>query len=126
MTGTEFPEVEVPAHDSLFIFVKVTVDPQNSNSPMVIDDSIVFTTNGQVQDVNLTAWGQDAHYIVANKVLGGSLRYKIVAGEGEDITWVNDKPYLVYGWAVIDSTGNLNIDPGVRIHFYNGKWHVGV
>jgi hypothetical protein len=121
MPGYSFDEVEIPAHDSLFLFVKVTVDPQNSNSPMVIKDSIIFTTNGHVQDVNLTAWGQDAHYIVADTWLGSSLRYKIVAAEGEDNTWIDDKPYLVYGWAVVDSTGILRIDPGVRIHFYNGS-----
>lgn len=123
MAGTEFSEVEVPAHDSLFIFVKVTVDPNpfKPDSPFVISDSIIFTTNGHIQDLNLMAWGQDAHYIIADKLLGGSLNYSIVAHEGENITWSNDKPYLVYGWAVVDSTAQLNIDPGVRIHFYNGS-----
>jgi len=116
--------VEIAPDDSIFIFVKVTVDPQNSNSPMVVRDSIIFEFNGNMQDIDLTAWGQDAHYIVANKTIGGSLHYKIVAGENENITWPNDKPYLVYGYAVVDSTGHLNIDPGCRIHFYNnsGMW----
>jgi len=121
MTGVNFSEVEIPAHDSLFIFVKVTVDPNSNLSPFVIRDSLVFTTNGKLQDINLTAWGQNAHYIVADHILGGSMAYSIVSGEGENITWSNDLPYLVYGWAVIDSTGILNIDPGVRIHFYNGS-----
>ncbi|HNZ43558.1 MAG: hypothetical protein KAZ36_07045 [Bacteroidales bacterium] len=117
-------DVEIGPNDSIFIFVKVTVDPQNSNSPMVIRDSIIFELNGNVQDIDLTAWGQDAHYIVADKTLGGSLRYKIVAGENENITWTNDKPYLIYGYAVVDSTGKLNIEPGCRLHFYNnsGMW----
>lgn len=117
-------DVELPPNDSIFIFVKVTVDPQNSNSPMVVRDSIIFELNGNVQDVDLTAWGQDAHYIVADKTLGNSLHYKIVSGEHENITWVNDKPYLIYGYAVIDSTGKLNIEQGCRLHFYNnsGMW----
>ena len=74
--------------------------------------------------MKLTAWGQDAHYIVADKVFSGSLKYKIVAGENKNITWVNDKPYLIYGYAVIDSKGHLNIDPGCRLHFFNnsGMW----
>mgnify|MGYP000871456661 CR=1 FL=1 len=119
--GVAFSDVEIPANDSLFIFVKVTVDPQNSNSPLVIRDSLMFTTNGHQKKVGLTAWGQDAHYIVADKALGGSLNYKIVAGEGVDTTWTNDKPYLIYGYAVIDSTGTLRINPGVKLHFYNGS-----
>lgn len=121
VAGTRFEEVEIPAHDSLFIFVKVTVNPSSSLSPFVIRDSLVFNTNGKIQDVKLIAWGQNAHYIVPDHLLGGSLEYSIVSGEGENITWTNDLPYLVYGYAVIDSTGILNIDPGVRIHFYNGS-----
>lgn len=115
--------IDIEPNDSIFIFVKVTVDPQNSNSPMVVRDSIMFEVNGNRQRVLLTAWGQDAHYIVANKSIG-SLKYKIVAAENENITWVNDKPYLIYGYAVVDSVGRLNIDPGCRIHFYNrsGMW----
>ena len=122
--GVKVDNVEILPNDSIFIFVKVTVDPQNSNTPMVIKDSILFDLNGNEQNVKLTAWGQDAHYIVADKVFQGSLKYKIVAAENQNVTWPNDKPYLVYGYAVIDSTGQLNIDPGCRIHFYtnSGMW----
>jgi hypothetical protein len=121
--GNIIENVEIAANDSIFIFVKVTVDPQNSNSPMVIRDSILFDFNTNQQHVKLTAWGQDAHYIVADKMLG-SLKYKIVADSLENITWVNDKPYLIYGYAVIDSKGQLNIDPGCRLHFFtnSGMW----
>jgi hypothetical protein len=122
--GNSISDVEIAGNDSIFIFVKVTVDPQNSNSPMVIRDSILFDINTNQQQVKLTAWGQDAHYIVADKVFQGSLKYKIVVGENKDTTWVNDKPYLIYGYAVIDSKGHLNIDPGCRLHFFNnsGMW----
>ncbi len=113
--------IDIEAGDSMYIFVKVTVDPTNSNNPMVIADSIIFNTNDNIQDIKLAAWGQDAHYVVADQVLGGSLHYKIVAGEGEDITWANDKPYVIYGYAVVDSTGILRIDAGTRVHFYNGS-----
>ncbi|MEI6124839.1 MAG: right-handed parallel beta-helix repeat-containing protein [Bacteroidota bacterium] len=119
--GAKVDNVEILPNDSIFIFVKVTVDPQNSNSPMVIKDSILFDINGNQQNVKLTAWGQDAHYIVADKVFQGTLKYRIVAAEHENNTWINDKPYLVYGYAVIDSTGQLNIDAGCRIHFFNGS-----
>jgi hypothetical protein len=122
--GNSISDVEIAGNDSIFIFVKVTVDPQNSNNPMVIRDSILFDINTNQQHVDLTAWGQDAHYIVADKVFSGSLKYTIVAAEGENITWPNDKPYLIYGYAVIDSMGRLNIDPGCRLHFFNnsGMW----
>jgi len=117
--------VELDKGDSLFIFVKVTIDPTLQNSPLIVKDSIIFETNGNIQDVDLVAWGQDAHFFVGNKKLPGlSYPYVIVAGEGESVEWTDDKPYVIYGWAVIDSTGILNIGPGCNIHFHqnSGLW----
>ena len=99
--------IELSASDSLYIFIEVTVDPQNQNSPMVVNDSVVFITNGNFQDIDLIAWGQDVHLI-----------------NGEIIrtqTWINDKPYLVYNSMLIDSMQMLILDPGVRVHFYRNS-----
>lgn len=123
--GVSVQDVEVASGDSLFIFVKVTVDPTGSDSPLIISDSIIFETNGNIQDVDLVAWGQDAHFFVGTETIEGlSYPYTIVAGEGETVMWEDDKPYVIYGWAVIDSTGILNIGPGVNIHFHqnSGLW----
>ncbi|NOX45734.1 MAG: hypothetical protein GXO89_02010 [Chlorobi bacterium] len=117
--------IELLKGDSLFIFIKVTVDPTNQNTPMVLTDSIVFSTNGNIQDVDLVAWGQDAYYYVGNKHIDSlNYPYSIVAGENENIFWEDDKPHVVYGWAVVDSAGILNIGPGTDIHFHqnSGLW----
>ena len=58
-------DVTIRRNDSLFIFVEVTIDPNNVNSPLLVADSIVFTTNGNVQDVKLVAWGQDVNLVNA-------------------------------------------------------------
>jgi hypothetical protein len=123
--GISVNNIEIDSEDSLFIFIKVTVDPTNQNSPLIISDSIVFETNGNIQDVDLAAWGQDGHFFVGNKNIEGlSYPYTIVAGEGETVNWEDDKPYVIYGWAVVDSTGILNIGPGCNIHFHqnSGLW----
>jgi len=122
--GNMASDVEIPAHDSIFIFARVTVDPRNSNNPLAVSDSILFETNGNLQTVKLVAWGQDAHYILADTYRSGLPPYKIVAHEGENITWSNDKPYVVFGYAVVDSTARLNIDQGARIYFASnsGLW----
>lgn len=124
VSGTSFSGVVVPAHDSLFVHVKVNVDPGNQNTPFLITDSVVFFVNGHQQDVDLIAYGQDAHFIVADQGLSGSLPYKIVAGEREVTRWTSDKPYVVYGWAAVDSLGTLIIDPGTQIYFHanSGLW----
>ena len=44
-------DVEIPGHDSIFVFVRVTIDPHNESTPYVVSDSIEFTTNGTLQRV---------------------------------------------------------------------------
>ena len=78
--------IELAANDSLFIFVKITIDPTQNNSPLIISDSILFETNGNIQDVNLVAWGQDAHYFTENKHIEGlSYPNVIIAEEGKTV-----------------------------------------
>ena len=122
-SGTSFTDVEIAAKDSIYIFVEVTVDPNGGSGPMIITDSITFETNANLQDVDLVAFGRDAYFIVANKSVG-NLRYKIVAGENIDTTWTKDKPIVVYGYAVVDSTGSLTIEAGTEIYFHSnsGLW----
>jgi len=123
-SGTSFYNIELAGGDSLYIFVRVTIDPTNQNSPLVVQDSVLFEVNGNHQDVDLYAWGQDAHFIMPNLTIEGLPPLNIIAHEGETIRWTNDKPYVIVGYAVVDSTANLIIDQGTRIHFYNksGLW----
>lgn len=104
--GTIFGDIELDPEDSLFIFVEVTLDPNNQNNPMVIEDQIRFLTNGTNQYVQLAAWGQDAYF-----------HYK------ENMTtqtWPNDKPHVIYGYAAIDSAETLNIQAGTKVHLHKG------
>ena len=101
--GVQEKDIEIPGNDSIYIFVRVSIDPTSGNLPFVVSDEIAFITNNNEQRVVLAAWGQDAHYIVADKTIG-SIKYKIVAAEDSAVTWPADKPYLVYGYAVVDST----------------------
>lgn len=123
-SGTSFSNIELAGGDSLYIFVRVTIDPTNQNSPLVVQDSVIFEVNGNHQDVDLYAWGQDAHFIMPNLTIEGLPPLNIIAHEGETLRWTNDKPYVIVGYAVVDSTASLIIDPGTRIHFYNnsGLW----
>ena len=125
VAGNQQRDVLIPAKDSIFVFIKVTINPGNQNQSFLICDSIIFKNSKIDQQVRLTAYGQDAHFIVAN-----SSGLAIVAHEHENITWHNDKPYVVMGgWAVVDSLGTLNIDPGTRIYFHKGSgllvWRYG-
>lgn len=103
--SNEDSNVELYGGDSLFVFVEVTIDPTGQNLPMVVHDSIVFNVNGNSQDVDLIAFGQDFH------LFNGA----VIKSQH----WTNDKPYLIYNNAVVDSLGTLTIDPGCRVYFHN-------
>ncbi len=126
VAGNQQSNVLIPAKDSIFVFAKVTINPANQNQAFLVCDSILFKNQQIDEKVRLTAFGQDAHFIVADASSG----LKVIAHEHENITWHNDKPYVVVGgWAVVDSMGTLNIDPGTRIYFHKGSgllvWRYG-
>lgn len=119
VAGKEFHGVEIAAHDSIFVFVKVNINPTNQNNPYLITDSVLFYNTHRKQSVQLVAFGQDAHFIIPDHT-NSSMHYYIVAHEHEQVHWTNDKPWVVYGWAVVDSLGTLTIDPGTKIYFHHG------
>jgi hypothetical protein len=120
----EVKDVEIESEDSLYIFCRVTIDPTDVRNPFVVSDSIVFETNGNVQDVKLVAWGQNANYILADTYIPGFPKFKIIAHENETVRWTADRPYVIYGFALVDSTGLLEIERGTRVYFHNnsGLW----
>ena len=127
--NTPFKDVTISKKDSIFVFVKVNIDPHNQNNPFLITDAIKFVTGTGEQEVKLIAYGQDARYIIADRIIKNEdgnevFRYKVVAGEHETVTWTKERPYVVYGWAAIDSTGTLIIEPGTKVYFHNksGLW----
>ena len=63
-------DIEIPPNDSIYIFIEVTLDPNKQDSILVIQDSIVFSTNGNLQDIDLLAWGQDVHIFRRNNYMG--------------------------------------------------------
>lgn len=98
-------EVILRGKDSLFVFVEVTVNPTSSNAPLLVPDSIVFETNGNIQDVKLVAWGQDVHL----------LKHAVIS---ESTTFTADKPYLIIDSLLVEPGVELSINPGVRLHFH--------
>jgi hypothetical protein len=116
--GPSVRDIEILAKDSIFIFVEVTVNPLSINSPLILNDSIFFEINGNSQDVDLVAWGQNAHYIRPTNYISGLPPFSII---NCDTTWTNNLPHVIYGYAVVDSSCKLNIEEGTRIHFHNGS-----
>jgi hypothetical protein len=118
--GNSFSDIEISSGDSIYIFVRVTINPKDENNPYVVEDDIHFLTNGNEQSIKLIAWGQDAVYILPDTYVTGLPPFKIVADSLETVHWTSDKPYVIYGYAVIDSYGKLIIDEGTSVYFHEG------
>jgi hypothetical protein len=122
-SGVLFSDIEIKGKDSMFVFAEVTVDPNKTNSPLIIKDSVVFETNGNIQDIDLEAWGQDAYFHTPNKALyfsnGTVLRFSVIPCNASGIAiWKNDKPHVIYGYAVVDSACTLNMEKGTRVYMH--------
>lgn len=129
-SGNTHKDIEIEGNDSLFIFLEVTIDPNSVLSPFVVEDKIMFSTNGNNQSVQLLAWGQNAHYFTPKNFISGLPPLSCLDGDCNtnaapvNKNWVNDKPYVIVGFLVVDSLDKLTIDPGVRIHLHKnaGLW----
>ncbi len=116
VSGTNFNDVEVLANDSLYVFAEVTVNPNNTANPFVIQDEVVFSVKGQMQKVVLEAWGQNAYYHLGQ-------RYSV---SNPVPIWQTDKPHIIlskrggYPGLSVDSGATLNIPSGTRIYMGAG------
>lgn len=117
--GKSFQNIEIAAGDSIYIFVEVTIDPNAQSNPFVYQDSVIFETNGNLQDVDLYSVARNCYLHLPTNVIhlsnGGAFSYgSLPCGE----VWNNDKPHLVFGYALIDSTCTLTINAGTEVYFH--------
>ncbi len=118
IAAESFENVEIGAQDSIYIFAEVTIDPDQplTASPFVINDEILFSTNGNEQEVVLEAWGQNANYIPSTSGAGG---VSLLSCSQGDIVWNDPKPYVIYGVLVVDSC-SLILPAGTNVYIHGG------
>ncbi|MFM9947668.1 MAG: right-handed parallel beta-helix repeat-containing protein [Saprospiraceae bacterium] len=118
LPGDELQDVEIWANDSIYVFVEVTIDPNQplSVSPFVLEDKIEFVTNGNLQQVHLEAWGQNANYFPSRFNKGVPV---LLSCDNGTIRWDDPKPYVIYGEILIDSCA-LEVAAGTRIYVHGG------
>lgn len=116
-TNNMVEDIEIEGNDSMYVFVEVTIDPNNGTAPLIYEDSLVVEVGNAYKRAMLVSFGQDAIYFYPTDTLSGSnIPYSIIPC---DMVWTAEKPYVIVGWAVVDSDCKLTIQPGTRIHFFN-------
>jgi hypothetical protein len=118
LPGDEHRDLEIAPNDSMYIFAEVTVNPDQplSASPFVIDENLLFETNGNTQAVVLEAWGQNANYIPSRFSADSITGFGCDGGEW---IWDDPRPYVLYGVVFVDNC-TVRIPAGARIHVHGG------
>jgi hypothetical protein len=99
---------EIRGKDSIVIFVQVYINNPDAakDLPFIVTDQLVFETNGNIQDVDLVAFAQNAIYL-NNAVLDCN------AG---NLHWTAERPYVIYDSILVPKGCTLTIDAGAKIH----------
>ncbi|MBX9850676.1 MAG: hypothetical protein K2X86_02850 [Cytophagaceae bacterium] len=97
--------------DSIFILVKIKedIDPQNQSLPYLVTDSLLFNTNGNIQKVDLVAYGQDATFLKGVTVPC-------------DTVWTNQKPFVVTDFIRVPPGCTLTLQQGVKVLFHDNAY----
>jgi len=108
-SGDSFKDIRLLKGDSMLILIDALIDPQDENNPFVVEDSILFRTNGNNQQVILAAWAQDAIYLQDSILICNTL-------------WTNERPYVIYNSVLVDSLCSLKVEAGAKIFSHKGSF----
>ncbi len=112
-SGTSFGTTEIFRKDSMYVFVEVTINPNDETLPFLVTDTITFLTNSVTQKIILEAYGQNA-VIFKN--------YTIT----HDTTLTAEKPFLVYGTLCVQKDKKLKISKNCKFYFHkNAMLEIG-
>ncbi len=116
--GVSFEDVDILGNDSLWVFVEVTIDPDNplSQSPFVIEDRVIVNVNGNEEFIRLEAWGQNANYFPSR--FNGGVDSFLSCDMGQ-LIFDDPKPYVIYGRLIIDSC-ELVLPAGTHVYVHGG------
>ncbi|MEQ9443758.1 MAG: choice-of-anchor Q domain-containing protein [Cyclobacteriaceae bacterium] len=107
--GQRFQNIRLLGGDSLYVLVEVLIDPQDQNLPFLVKDSLVFQVNGNLQDVKLEAWGQDAHFHPGWVIT-------------QDTALKGERPFVILDSLWINPEVTVTVDSGARFFFENGAF----
>lgn len=135
LPGKQFEDIRILAKDSIFIFLETTADIQElpGNDPnFLYTDQIVFDSGSNQQEVELVTLIQDAIFLFP-QLFDDGMTETLPIGEDEEgnpividgffledseLTFTNELPYVIFGFAAVGPGKTLNIEPGARIHFH--------
>lgn len=135
--GKIFENIEMLANDSLFVFIETTIDIEDETTflnQFLYTDFIEFGNGFNTQKVELVTLVKDAIFIYPDKDNStGIIETLTLTLDGEpvetttqgrylttdELTFTNEKPYVIYGFAAVPEDETLTIEAGSRVHFHS-------
>jgi hypothetical protein len=121
----------------MFIFIETTFDIQSivaADNQFLYTDAIEFDSGSNLQKVELVTLVKDAVFIYPNRDAQGVVETLTFDADGDgmddettlqgrfledaELTFTNEKPYVIYGYAAVDEGKTLTVEAGARIHFH--------
>ncbi|MCQ2350895.1 MAG: hypothetical protein MJ003_02870 [Paludibacteraceae bacterium] len=104
--GRNFQNVTINANDSMVAYVQVYIDPNDDKQPFLVEGSLDFMTNGNAQQVHLSAYGRNAkrfrnHTFNSDTVITSYL------------------PILVFDTLVVAEGKTLTVTDGATLYFHD-------
>jgi len=97
--------LKLNGNDSIYLFVKVNINPSTMPLPFIVQDSVIFYFNGKQRSIPLVAYGQNAIFINNSTI-------------AKNTNWDSKLPYIIYKSLTIAENANLTISPGTKILFH--------
>ena len=113
--------VRLRANDSLFIFVRVTVNLEEKDVYEKIFDYIRFSYNNRSQDVVLEASGQNAIFHLPtgiSEIIYNNDTLRVPYSVAIPDTFIGtQKAHIIYGYLLVEPGQTLVLNAGTRLHF---------
>lgn len=106
VSGSSFSDVEIRGNDSIFIFLECFIPETSGSKPALVEDELLFLTNGVQQSVLVEAWGQNV-----TRLRGLTVK--------NDMTLTAERPYVVFDTLTVAPGATLKILPGVQLLFHD-------
>ena len=137
LPGKSFENIDILANDSIFVFIETTANIENfsNENQFLLTDAIEFDTGANQQKVELVTLIQDAVFLYPEKFDDGTTESLSFGFDEEgneiliegffldetELTFTNEKPYVIYGYAAVPGNRTLNIEAGARVHFHEAS-----
>ena len=121
--------VEIAAHDSIFIFIQANINPNDQTNPFLVNADIVFSFNNKKQHLPIVAYGRNAVYHTPTYTHQLYQLYINRRGQLDTLwipfsiidcnSWDHSLPHVILGYAVVNSNETLHLTAGDELYFAN-------